>query len=106
MQIGDLSAGSLLKLGLVSGTMFWGVFGLFFGLIALTGGPGIYWNGQPVYGITGLILAMVSAAAFAVVTAMIVMLGGLLARLIPPLRRVRFSASEFKDLPQVAHPED
>lgn len=106
MQIGDLSAGSLLKLGLVCATMFWGVWGLIFGFSALMGADGIYFNGKPVYGPSGFMISVGCSAILAGVTGVSVMLGGLLARLIPPFRRAKLTLSEFKDLPEVPHPEN
>lgn len=94
MKLGDLTSNSILKFTFACAFPIWLLLGLFWGMVALFGGEGVLWNGAPVTGLTGLALAVATSAAFAAFNAFALLLGGLLARLLPAFRRIELNARE------------
>lgn len=81
ITIGQLPAGSIFKIGLMCNGYLWAVLGLVLGLFAFAGYDTVSWNDENVHGIGGLIIGFVLAAIFAVIGAVLLMLGGMLASL-------------------------
>ena len=88
VTIRSFSTGALLKLGCIGVGAFWIAIGLFFGILALVGVFPVTVNNTPTSGIGGFLAGTVLGLVFAGFGALIFMLGGLLARLIPRIRDV------------------
>ena len=85
-NIRSIPTGSLLKLGCLGIGTVWICFGLFFGILALFGIVPSTLNGQPVYGITGFLVAAVLGLLFAGLGSLAFLVGALIARLLPGVR--------------------
>ncbi|RYE52607.1 MAG: hypothetical protein EOP20_14680 [Hyphomicrobiales bacterium] len=72
--------------------------GLLFGVLALLGFETVHLNSQPVFGLPGLVMSLVIASLFAVLSAIAMTLGGLLARLVPSLREITITQSDLVGL--------
>lgn len=80
VNISQFPAGSLFKIGMISNLFLWGIFAFVLGFSAFLGGGGVSWNEEQVTGVAGFITAFVVCGFFAVIGAVLLQLGGLLAR--------------------------
>ena len=94
MRIGEVSTGSLLKLGLVCAGSFWLVVSVIFGLLALFGIYPVFVNRVATFGIEGFLMSLLIGTVFTIVGSIIVTLGGLLSRLIPRLSAIHLTRSD------------
>jgi len=86
ITIGQLPAGSIFKIGLMCNAYLWAIFGLILGLFAFAGYDTVSWNNEQVHGIGGLIIGFFLAAVFALIGAVFLMLGGMLASFVSRLK--------------------
>lgn len=84
----SFSAGALLKFGAICVGSLWMLFGAFFGVLALLHIFPVNLNGVPTYGIGGLIGGLFIGLFLSGVGALIVMIGGLLARVLPKIQDI------------------
>lgn len=81
INLSQLPAGTIFKIGFLCNLGIWGVFGLLVGVMALFGFETVHWNGTYVTGFSGLIIGLIISTIFAVIGAVLLFLGGLLAGL-------------------------
>ena len=108
MKLGELSSGSLFKLGLACAGMFWLGLGLLFGVLALVGFQTVHVNREPVFGSPGFGISLLMAGLFAILSALAVTLGGRITRLVPRLRDITLDQSDLVGLDayvEQSHPD-
>lgn len=90
-----LTLGSLFKIGFICNLFFWMPIGIWVGIGALFGGDNLTWNEEAVTGFSGLVGGIVMAFASSVIGAIILMLGGIVARFVN--RWVSFGGVQYVD---------
>ena len=75
----QLPVGTIFKIGFICNIFFWGLMGLFSGVMALFGEDTISIGGVPTYGFSGLIASILASVFFSVMGACILVAGGLVA---------------------------
>lgn len=90
-----LTLGSLLKIGFICNLFFWMPIGIWVGIGALFGSGNLMWNEEPVTGFPGFVGGVVMAFVASLIGAIILMLGGIVARLVN--RWVSFGGVQYVD---------
>jgi len=78
INLSQLPAGTIFKIGFLCNLGIWGAFGLLVGVMALFGFETVRWGGAYVTGFGGLIVGVLISAIFSVFGAVLLFLGGLL----------------------------
>lgn len=76
----QLTTGSLFRIGWIANLAVWGVIAVILAVLALLGYDTVEFNDQPLHGIGAVIGAIVIGGVFALIGAVLMMLGGMLAK--------------------------
>lgn len=78
LSIKQFPSGTIFKIGFICNISLWGIIGLILGIMAASGYDVVSWNGAYIHGIGAIFVALLICAVFAICGSVLLMLGGML----------------------------